>query len=242
MVCACRCSLLWQPTPTPTPTPTPPPTGLFRYFFQVTDGTPGRRVRLTLHLNQVAKVYNQDLRPVVRLGSKARWERLQESATFSIRPASAEVVLTFHYTFVSDEPVFFAYYYPFPYHDCQRLLKSVDTRLRRPPHADHGGASGRTSGARASTLSPGAEPGDSNLYYHRELLTRSVNGHRVELLTITSPKGMAADREPVIDGLFPDADCVRPRRFKGKPGIFVSARVVRTHVWCPARIFALVLL
>jgi hypothetical protein len=75
---------------------------------------------------------------------------------------------------------------------------------------------------------PPAPPG---IYYHRELLIRSPEGRRVELITISSTDGLQDAREPWIPGLFPERvespASVRPCTFTGKSGIFVSARVVR---------------
>ena len=45
-----------------------------------------------------------------------------------------------------------------------------------------------------------------NAYFHRELLTYSLEGRRVELITITNKTGMVGDeeREDPIDRLFPE--------------------------------------
>ncbi len=63
------------------------------------------------------------------------------------------------------------------------------------------------------------------LAQHVQLLRKSVN-----LVT-----ALALCREPGIPGLFPDSMTTpRPRRIRGKPGIFISARVVRV---CAPRCF-----
>ena len=50
------------------------------YFFSVAGGAPGRTVRITIaNLNVIAKVYNRDLRPLVRvLARSPTWERLEQ--------------------------------------------------------------------------------------------------------------------------------------------------------------------
>ena len=62
----------------------------------------------------------------------------------------------------------------------------------------------------------------------RELLTNTLEGRRVDLLTITSYKDLLFEREPIIEGLFPEIDgkgkAIRPYKAK-KPIVFVSARV-----------------
>ena len=71
----------------------------------------------------------------------------------------------------------------------------------------------------------------AGVYFHRELLTRSVEGRRVDLLTISGTDGMlpAHKREPLFEDsrLLPDASNVsdRPRCFCGKRVVLISARV-----------------
>ncbi len=66
----------------------------------------------------------------------------------------------------------------------------------------------------------------AKIYFHRELVVRSLLNFRVDLLTITDTSGMTEEREPVLENLFPDhPHSLRPRVFKGKKVIFVSARV-----------------
>ena len=64
-----------------------------------------------------------------------------------------------------------------------------------------------------------------SIYFVRELLINSIDGRRVDLLTLTLNKNLSSSREPTIQGLFPDG---RPRPLMplGKrPVVFVSARV-----------------
>merc|ERR1712223_808170 len=66
----------------------------------------------------------------------------------------------------------------------------------------------------------------SKIYFHRELVVRSLLNFRVDLLTITDTNGMTSEREPVLENLFPDyPHSSRARVFKGKKIIFLSARV-----------------
>ena len=65
-----------------------------------------------------------------------------------------------------------------------------------------------------------------DLYIRRELVTRSVEGRPMELLTVTGKNGMTGEREALIEGLFPDADPQkRPFKFEGKKYVYVSSRV-----------------
>jgi heme oxygenase len=43
----------------------------------------------------------------------------------------------------------------------------------------------------------------SNIYFMRELLCQSIDGRRIDLLTITSFKTLTYDKEEIIPNLFP---------------------------------------
>lgn len=51
---------------------------------------------------------------------------------------------------------------------------------------------------------------------HRELVCRSLEGRRIDLLTVSSYDGMAREREPRLDKLFPDPSIERAYSFTGK--------------------------
>ena len=44
----------------------------------------------------------------------------------------------------------------------------------------------------------------SNLYIHRETLYYSLEGRKIELVTISSKDGIQQEREELIDGVFPE--------------------------------------
>ena len=50
----------------------------------------------------------------------------------------------------------------------------------------------------------------------RELLCYSIENRRIDLVTVSSWEGISEEREPPIQGLFPDKDCVRARSFRNK--------------------------
>ena len=50
----------------------------------------------------------------------------------------------------------------------------------------------------------------------RELLCYTLEGRRVDLLTISSMKGIRQSREPRLSGLFPDPATPRAHSFEGK--------------------------
>lgn len=66
---------------------------------------------------------------------------------------------------------------------------------------------------------------NDEIYYHRELLIRSYEGRRVDLLTISSFHGITDKREERIQSLFPEFLTPRCHAFKDKKVIFISSRV-----------------
>ena len=66
-----------------------------------------------------------------------------------------------------------------------------------------------------------------SIYAHRELLTTSCEGRRIELLTISSVDGINSEvQEPAMPGLFPEHRTTpRCLSFPQKQIVFVSARV-----------------
>lgn len=54
------------------------------------------------------------------------------------------------------------------------------------------------------------------IYYHRELLCYSLDKLRVDLLTVTSSKGMTDSREEWLPCLFPEKTVPRAHMFQGK--------------------------
>lgn len=178
------------------------------YYFAITGGVANETIHCRItDMNSVAKVYNQDLRPLVRVPALSKsWERyptthkearnhqppvcspkllwrprphppppftsarLEGGSTYSVSEQVLQIDFT--YTFLSSSPVFFAFYYPFPYDDAVRLLDVLEkkysgrSRARVSPHLDR-----------------------ETVYFCRELLTHSVQGRRVDLLTVTSFQG-----------------------------------------------------
>ncbi|XP_037083863.1 cytosolic carboxypeptidase-like protein 5 [Pollicipes pollicipes] len=94
---------------------------------------------------------------------------------------------------------YFAFSFPYSYTELQTELNARDLQFRLSPPVD--------------------------IYYHRELLTYTLDGRRVDLLTITAADG-GEGREMRLPGLFPLA-LSEPRaiRFPGRKVVLLSARV-----------------
>lgn len=57
---------------------------------------------------------------------------------------------------------------------------------------------------------------ENDIYYHRELLINSIEGRRIDLLTITSFHNIQKEHEYNFPDLFPDQMSKRCKKFKNK--------------------------
>ncbi|XP_056419685.1 cytosolic carboxypeptidase-like protein 5 isoform X2 [Hyla sarda] len=179
------------------------------FYFSVRGGAPGKVIKINImNMNKQSKLYGQGMAPFVRtVPIRSRWERIRDRPTFQM--VDNQFVLSFVHRFLDcrGATTYFAFCFPFSYEECQELLAGLDDRF-----------------SDSRLMSPGSSPPDS-IYYHRELLCHSLEGLRVDLLTISSGHGMMEEREPRLDKLFPDRSCPRPYRFSGKRVFFLSSRV-----------------
>ncbi|XP_063078937.1 cytosolic carboxypeptidase-like protein 5 isoform X2 [Engraulis encrasicolus] len=179
------------------------------FYFSVRGAAPGKLLKINvMNMNKQSKLYSQGMAPFVRtLPVKTRWERVRERPTFELSENQFTLSFVHRLLEVQGATTYFAFCYPFSYSECQDMLQQLDQRLL----------------SNAQSLGP-CSPVDS-VYYHRELLCHSLDGHRVDLLTVSSCHGIQDEREPRLDKLFPDHDTPRPHRFTGKRVFFLSSRV-----------------
>jgi cytosolic carboxypeptidase protein 5 len=105
---------------------------------------------------------------------------------------------------VADDKLFFAFTYPYTYTMAQTEMAQLDEQHQN--NLDEKGS----------------------IYYHREIVTHSLDGRRIDLLTISSVDGCSTtEHEPLLSGLFPECrvQAQRPLVFPDKEVVFVSARV-----------------
>lgn len=136
-------------------------------------------------------LYKHDMRPVYKGNcTNNRWVRIKSSVRFSKEAGEAPQMFFEHGVEGKDDKLFFAFTYPYTYTMVQNELDAIDK----------------------------AHINDFNvpdsMYYKRELVTRSGDGRRVDLLTISSMDGISStEREPLIPGLFPESSSITsPRR------------------------------
>ncbi|KAG7381734.1 hypothetical protein PHYBOEH_010800 [Phytophthora boehmeriae] len=126
-----------------------------------------------------------------------------------------KVSWTYRFKFAR-ERVRFAFCYPYTYTRVQRELAEMDRRFIRPKELQRNN----------SNVTPETEGGD--IYYHRELLTRSLEGLRVDLITISSLDGITSSRMPshrkfqALSSSEESAFCFDPKQ---KKMVIISARV-----------------
>lgn len=60
------------------------------------------------------------------------------------------------------------------------------------------------------------EPKFDNIYYHREVVCYSLEGRRIDLITISSHHNITSMREPRLANLFPDSNVPRPFQYLDK--------------------------
>ncbi|TRY87192.1 hypothetical protein DNTS_031722 [Danionella cerebrum] len=177
------------------------------FFFSVRGLPAGKLLKINLmNLNKQSKLYSQGMAPLVRsLPSRPRWERVRERPTFQMQ--EGQFVLSFVHRLLDVEGLetFFSFCYPFTYTQSQERLRQIDQDFLSSTHAP------------SSDL--------DRVYYHRELLCLSLEGRKVDLITVSSHHGLLEEREPRLDRLFPELNTPRAHRFSGKRVFFVSSRV-----------------
>lgn len=112
------------------------------------------------------------------------------------------MILSFHFTppELRKTTTSFSFCYPLSYADCQRYLTKIENKIQKRKQSGEG----------------------YDIYYHRDLLCHSLDGLRVDLITVTSFDGMSSTTESDIVGLFPDKESDRSYQFNKK----------KVNYWC----------
>nr|XP_019947496.1 PREDICTED: cytosolic carboxypeptidase-like protein 5 isoform X2 [Paralichthys olivaceus] len=178
------------------------------FYFSVRGTAPGKILKINvMNMNNQRKLYSQGMAPLVRtLPGKNRWERIRDRPTSEIKDNQFVLSFTHRLSEVRGATTYFSFCFPFSYTECQEMLQQLDE-----------------SYPNAVQLNLNSAPG--SVYYHRELLCHSLDGNRVDLLTVTNCSGMQEEREPRLSKLFPDTNTPRPHRFPNKRVFFLSSRV-----------------
>ncbi|XP_050964143.1 cytosolic carboxypeptidase-like protein 5 isoform X1 [Labeo rohita] len=179
------------------------------FYFSVRGTLPGKLLKINMmNMNKQSKLYSQGMAPFVRsLPVRTRWERVRDRPAFEM--SDSQFILSFVHRLLDVRGVttYFSFCYPFSYTECQDMMLQLDHRFLSAAHT------------------PGPCSPLESIYYHRELLCYSLDGHRVDLITVSSCHGLLEEREPRLERLFPDLGTPRPHCFSGKRVFFLSSRV-----------------
>ncbi|CAF3423867.1 unnamed protein product [Rotaria socialis] len=186
------------------------------FYFGVRGGH-GKCIRFNImNLNRQGKLFEMGMLPVFRtVPGHEKWARVY------VRPCWEIVNEDFKLSFIHRMPdlkssiTYFAFCFPHSYEDMQLLLNTYDN-LYHSRLADY------------YLEHPSMPVNGADIYYHRETLCYSCDSNRLDLITITSYKGITKEREHHFDKkLFPDVSTItqRPHQFRNKRIFFLSSRV-----------------
>ncbi|KAF8562258.1 hypothetical protein P879_10623 [Paragonimus westermani] len=209
------------------------------FHFSVRGYVPGKLIRIMImNLNKQSKVYSQGYAPLYRVChstvSQSRWQRIKDRPAWDY--VDGQFVLTFVHRFIDPRgsTTYFAFCFPWTYSETQNQLAQLESlfsdQTAPPIEKIESDSPGSVSSIDLNPMAMSEEPTNCELlqqvYFHRELLCYSLEGRRIDLLTITSWSGLWNEREDYFDPLlFPDRSAPRPWKFKGKQVVFISARV-----------------
>jgi hypothetical protein len=199
--------------------------------------------------------------------SRPTWERVKSELQYGEND-EGKFEISWQHTFHKEgDEVFFAFCYPYSYSECQEDLANLERRLSAPPPKVLPYES--IEAARAANNDdewpkkpqkekelppwdcwrkpPWAHADPNAIFFHRELLTRSLDGRRIDLITISDWRGIdeeggvceshshlsrrlgTASVTPLHSSVFPEVGTGRrphaPKFGSRKPVVFLSARV-----------------
>ncbi|XP_076239196.1 cytosolic carboxypeptidase-like protein 5 isoform X2 [Calliopsis andreniformis] len=176
------------------------------FYFGVKASAPEICVKFNIiNLNKQVKMFSQGMCPVFKvIPGHLHWERIREKPTYTLDQKGSDFTLSFIYT-TPENPkaiTYFAFTYPFSYNDLQNYLRRVEARIAK----------------RTITCA-------DDVYYHRECAIKSLEGRRMDIITISSFHNISTEREDRLNHMFPEKNEERPFKFWDKKVIFISARV-----------------
>jgi len=181
------------------------------FYFGLRGGPPGAVLKFTVqNLNKQSKLFSQGMVPVFMIPGRTTWERLRDLPTYSTQENNFSMSFKFRNLDEPGSQVYFAFTYPYTYKELQANLAKLEKK-HSVSHLDFPGLM--------------ALP-NTGIYFHRELVTRSLEHRRLDLLTITGMNNIQEEKEPMLANLFPEQSCSnRPHKFNNKKIVFISARV-----------------
>ena len=228
------------------------------FHFAIKGFKKGDTITFTImNMNKQTGLFQHDHRPSFCSSPfSTQWKRLPVPVSkYKIHEGNIFEVEFKHTFLYNDEEARFAFCFPYSYTEVQERFEYLDRVFSNMP-VDHmkgrpiaptqeGDGDNKSGDAKPSRKRRGPPPETSmvstnGIYYHREVLTRSMDGRRLDLITITSSNNFDPQqgREEKFDGYFAEVnpgngnaargsggDGQRAHRFGDRPVVFFSARV-----------------
>ncbi|XP_066598204.1 cytosolic carboxypeptidase-like protein 5 [Prorops nasuta] len=176
------------------------------FYFGIQAPSSGLSVKLNIvNLNKQVKMFSQGMCPVFKIvPGHMHWERIRQKPTYTMDHKNNDFTLSFiYYTPENSKSItYFAFTYPFSYTDLQTYLNKLDMKLSKKTQTSL-----------------------DDIYYHRECAIKSLDGRRLDILTISSYHNISMEREDRLKSMFPEKEEERSFKFQDKKIIFISARV-----------------
>ena len=181
------------------------------FFFGLKGGPCGAILKFTvMNLNKQSKLFSQGMAPVFKIQGKSNWERIRDLPTYSTQENNFTMSFKFRNIEEPNCQIFFAFTYPYTYKELQTDLGKYEKKY---------------SNAHLNWSELQSLPSTS-IYFNRELVIQSLEGRRLDLVTISGMNNILKAKEPTLSNLFPDQDgSRRPHKFSNKKTVFLSARV-----------------
>ncbi|TPP62349.1 CBPC5 [Fasciola gigantica] len=211
------------------------------FHFSIRGYAPGKLLRITImNLNKQSKIYSQGYAPIYRVCHPnqpfPRWQRIRDRPAWNT--VEGQFLLTFLHRFsdLRGSTTFFAFCYPWTYSDTQAQLSYLETFFHNKTTSLQMSLNQLRHLADPSDVSESVLVGSEEIsisdqlldkvYFHRELLCYSLEGRRIDLITLTDWSGRLEFREDYFDPLlFPNRKQKRPWKFIGKKIVMITARV-----------------
>ncbi|CAG0902311.1 unnamed protein product [Darwinula stevensoni] len=190
------------------------------FCFGLKGGPPGCLLQLNLmNLNRQKKLFSQGMSPVFMvLPVQRQWERIPGKTSFENTESAFTVRFQFRMPSMEGAESYIAFTYPHNYAKLEDILLRLDQRYPQP-----------------RSLTP--PPNPRGIYYFRETLCYSLDGRRVDMMTVTSNDGASNLCEDPFDiSVFLPSQLLavpkeeetllsRPRCFPKKKVVFLTSRV-----------------
>lgn len=181
------------------------------FHFSITGVQPSSTITFTIrNMKNQTKLFTAGLRPVFKTvsadGKKVivPWRRIPSKPTFTYNEEDEIFTLKWNFNCSKspDYVHYFAYTFPYSFTEITKKLDQLEKVMTNR----------------------------KNVYFHREVLTYSLEGRKQEMVTISSMDGINEDdkREEYIEGLFPEHSGhpdERPLQYYSKKIVFLSSRV-----------------